>query len=123
MSRKPKPAPVSAYVRTLASKIGGRHPYFADAIGQKNIAVIIQEAFEEHGIVQRLAERVSLRVDRQSALFDPYSDLTPAQREFVENMDVWTLENVIVRVLTDLERRREKYIGGAKKQEEREGIR
>lgn len=111
----------SAYVMNIATKIAAEHEFFRDALGVKNIAVIVQEAFEAHGIVQRLAERISVGEKGRKPYFDAYAGYTPKMREFAEKMDLWTLEQVIVRVMTDIDRRRRKHLGGVKKMAEHLG--
>ena len=110
---------MSAYIKKLAKQIAGRHEFFADAIGVKTIAIIIEEAFEAHGIVQRLAERISIGGERVHEMFDPYQGYSPSMRQFAENIDLWTLEQVIVRVMTEIDRKRRKHLGGIKKMAER----
>lgn len=111
----------SAYVMKIATKIAAEHEFFRDSLGIKNIAVIVQEAFEAHGIVQRMAERISVGEKGRDEFFDAYAGYSPKMREFAERMDLWTLEQVIVRVMTDIDRRRQKHLGGVKKMAERHG--
>jgi hypothetical protein len=107
---RPKSRGASAYASQVAAKIAARHEMLRDAIGVKNIAMIVQEAFEEYGIVQRLATRIA--EPKTGLHFDVYEGYSPQLRKFAEDMDLWTLENVIVRVMTDLDHRRRKYLGG-----------
>jgi hypothetical protein len=60
---------------------------------------------------------------RKRPAFDPYEGYTGAQREFTEELDLWTLEEVIVRVMTEIDRRRRLYLGGHAKMLERRNAR
>lgn len=59
--------------------------------------------------VQRFAARWAVGGRRVYEEFDPYQGLTPKAREFAEKLDLWTLEQIIVRVMTEIDRRRRKY--------------
>jgi hypothetical protein len=95
-----------AYITKIARDIGNRHPGLKDGIGVEGIAIVIEEAFDAHGIVQRLAERLSDRSARRFEQFDPYQGYSEKMREFAEDMDLWTLEQVIVRVMCEIDRKR-----------------
>lgn len=90
----------------------GHHEYFADR-GHH------EDADDSPAIIKRLAARVTVGGDRRYQDFDPYQGFSAAEREFAENMDVWTLEQVIVRVMTEIDRRRRKHNGGMKGMAER----
>jgi hypothetical protein len=53
-------------------------------------------------------------IESHERLFDPYAHLNdnPNARDFIMRMDLHTLEEVIVRVMSNLWRRRQKYLGG-----------
>lgn len=68
-------------------------------------------------VVRRMAARVAREdkdADEIERIFNPYAHLdhNPKAREFIKQMDLHTLEEVIVRVMSDLFRRRQKYLGG-----------
>jgi hypothetical protein len=111
----------SAYVAKVAGQIAARHQAIAEAIGTAGIETVVAEAFEAAGIVHRLAERISVGGKRLGERFDPYAGYSAAEREFAEDMDLWTLEQVIVRVMTEIDRRRKKHLGGMKAMAKRQG--
>jgi hypothetical protein len=75
-------------------------------------------------VVSRMAARIyrtDKEVDEYDRLFDPYAHLdgNPKARQWIMQMDLHTLEQVIIRVMSDLWRRRQKYLGGDKAMAER----
>ena len=81
------------------------------------------EDAQPSGTVQRLAARIGLGTERVNEIVDPYAGYSLAERKFAEDMDLWTLEHVIVRVMTEIDRRRRKYLGGIPKMLKRRAAR
>lgn len=69
--------------------------------------------------MRRLMPRLAMKPIPGEKLFDPYADLPPDAREFAENLDLWTLKEVVVRAMTEIDRRRRKYLGGVAKMADR----
>lgn len=73
-------------------------------------------------VVRRMAARTfrntaeDRQLDDEEDIFNPYAHLmhNPKLLKFIKDMDLHTLEEVIVRVMSDLWRRRAKYLGGDK---------